>query len=46
MDAWGYSFREGSAQAWFTGDGRAARDWLLAHALIDAQVRPTWRLRV
>ncbi len=25
MDAWGYSFREGSAAAWFAGDGRAAR---------------------
>ena len=23
MDAWGYSFREGSARAWFRGDGRS-----------------------
>ena len=40
MDAWGYSFREGSARAWFDGDGAHARDWLLAHALIDAQQQP------
>ena len=45
MDAWGYSFREGSARAWLEGDGRDARDWLLAHRLIDADTRPTWRRR-
>jgi len=45
MTAWGYSFREGSARAWFAGDGRAARVWLLTHALIDTDDRPTWRLR-
>ena len=45
MDAWGYSFREGSARAWFEGDGRDARNWLDAHGLIDATGRPTWRLR-
>jgi hypothetical protein len=45
MDTWGYSFREGSAAAWFAGDGREARQWLLAHGLIDADARPTFRLR-
>lgn len=45
MDAWGYSFREGSARAWFAGDGREARAWLLFHRLIDVGDRPTWRLR-
>jgi hypothetical protein len=45
MDAWGYSFREGSARAWFYGDGRDARRWLLAHGLIDAKDRPTFRCR-
>ena len=45
MDAWGYSFREGSARAWFRGDGREARDWLRTHGVIDAGDRPTWRLR-
>jgi hypothetical protein len=45
MDAWGYSFREGSARAWFSGDGRDARNWLFAHSLIDSAGQPSWRLR-
>ncbi|MEJ2507871.1 MAG: hypothetical protein P8009_00085 [Gammaproteobacteria bacterium] len=45
MDAWGYSFRLGSARAWFESDAEDARDWLLAHDLIDAELRPTGRLR-
>jgi len=45
MDAWGYSFREGSARAWLEGDGAFARHWLLAHGLVDAQLRPTLRRR-
>ena len=45
MDAWGYSFREGSARAWLDGDGAHAREWLHARALIDAADRPTLRLR-
>jgi hypothetical protein len=45
MDAWGYSFREGSARAWFDGDGAQARAWLVSHALVDAEGRPTARVR-
>jgi hypothetical protein len=45
MDAWGYSFRLGAAQAWFDGDAEDARAWLSAHGLIDASDRPTWKLR-
>lgn len=45
MDAWGYSFREGSAAAWFSGDGREARAWLAAHDVIGADDAPTGRLR-
>ncbi len=45
MDAWGYSFREGSAAAWWAGDARFARDWLLERELIDADQRPTFKLR-
>jgi hypothetical protein len=45
MDAWGYSFREGSARAWFRGDGEHAREWLLTHELIDSARRPTRKLR-
>jgi hypothetical protein len=46
MDAWGYSFREGSACAWFSGDGREARDWLVGHDLVGIDDAPTWRLRM
>ena len=45
MDAWGYSFREGSADAWWRGDGCFARAWLLEHCLIDAGGEVTWRVR-
>lgn len=45
MDAWGYSFRLGSAKAWFERDAEDARSWLLGHGLIDPQGYPTWRLR-
>jgi len=46
MDAWGYTFREDSARAWFHGDGVHARDWLLLHGLIDAEQEPISKLRV
>ena len=45
MDAWGYSFREGSARAWLAGDAAYAREWLLAHGLIDAKEQPIIELR-
>jgi hypothetical protein len=41
MDAWGYSFRLGSTQAWFEGDADDARQWLREHGVIDAGARPT-----
>ncbi len=34
MDAWGYSFRQGSAEQWFRGDGADAHQWLVEHNLI------------
>ena len=34
MDAWGYSFRLGSARAWFEGDADNARAWLLQRGLL------------
>lgn len=37
MDAWGYSFRLGSAAAWFASDAADAREFLLAHQLLDEQ---------
>ena len=45
MDTWGYSFREGSASAWFDGDGAHARVWLFDHGLVDSAGQPTLRLR-
>ena len=41
MDSWGYSFRLGSARAWFEEDARDAQRWLRDHGVIDAGDRPT-----
>jgi hypothetical protein len=46
MDAWGYSFRLGSAKAWFEQDANEARDWLLQNQLIDEQYRLLFQLRL
>ena len=46
MDAWGYSFRLGSARRWFESDAEDARSWLFTHGLVDVDNHPTWRLRV
>ncbi len=35
MDAWGYSFRLGSAQAWFSDDADDAIDWLKQRRLLE-----------
>ena len=45
MDAWGYTFRLGSARAWFERDAEDAREWLLEHKLITASNKPTFRTR-
>ena len=45
MDAWGYTFRLGSARAWFEQDAEDARTWLLQNGLIDSADRPMWRVR-
>jgi phage gp46-like protein len=45
MDRWGYSFRLGSAQAWFEGDADDALAWLLQKRLIDERQQPNWNLR-
>ncbi len=34
MDAWGYTFRLGSARAWFERDAEDARAWLVARGLL------------
>lgn len=45
MDAWGYSFRLGSAAAWFHQDSEDADLWLRTQGLIDADGKPLFRLR-
>lgn len=45
MDAWGYSFRLGSARAWFETDAQEARLWLHNHGLTDGAGRLTWSVR-
>ena len=45
MDAWGYSFRLGSARQWFEQDAEDARQWLLQHNLITTDNLPSYRLR-
>lgn len=45
MDAWGYSFRLGSARAWFEQDAEDDRAWLLDHRLITADDTPTYQAR-
>jgi len=45
MDAWGYTFRLGSAQAWFDQDAGDTQSWLEGSGLIDEGGRPTWQLR-
>lgn len=37
MDAWGYTFRLGSARAWFEHDADDARRWLVERDLLPAQ---------
>ena len=39
MDAWGYTFRLGSAAAYFEHDADAAWQWLAARGLVDPQTR-------
>lgn len=45
MDAWGYTFRLGSAHRWFAEEAGEARDWLLREGLVDAAGRPAYRMR-
>jgi hypothetical protein len=42
MDAWGYSFRLGSAKTWFEHDAEDAYDWLLERKIITADNKITW----
>lgn len=45
MDRWGYTFRLGSAKAWFEQDAEDAKQWLIKHQIIDINQNPTWFYR-
>jgi hypothetical protein len=45
MDTWGYTFRLGSARAWFEGDAEDARQWLMKNDLLSPAGRPTFKVR-
>ncbi|HEY1898365.1 MAG TPA: hypothetical protein VGG49_01075 [Steroidobacteraceae bacterium] len=45
MDEWGYSFRLGTARAWFEGDATDAQQWLHTHGVIRADGSLTGELR-
>ncbi len=45
MDAWGYTFRLGSARAWFESDAAQACIWLRRNGVVTDDHRPTFRLR-
>jgi hypothetical protein len=45
MDRWGYTFRLGSAQAWFERDAEETRVYLLNLGLTNKHDQPTFKLR-
>jgi hypothetical protein len=45
MDAWGYTFRLGSARAWFEQDAAEAVRWLRERGVLDGGCRPTFEPR-
>lgn len=45
MDTWGYSFRLGSALAWFAGDADDALEWLVHFDIVSPSADITGRLR-
>jgi hypothetical protein len=45
MDEWGYSFRLGSAEAWFEQDAEDAFEWLVKNKVITSDSKPTWAAR-
>lgn len=43
MDAWGYTFRLGSAARWFAEEAQDARVWLIARGILDESGKLTGR---
>jgi hypothetical protein len=46
MDRWGYSFRLGSARAWFEADADDADLWLQHYDIINEEQQITWQCRL
>lgn len=46
MDEWGYSFRLGSAMAWFEQDSADSLAWLAGRGIVDPAARLTGALRL
>jgi hypothetical protein len=46
MDQWGYSFRLGSAAAWYQQDAEDSRAWLARRGILDAAAKLTGALRL
>lgn len=46
MDRWGYTFRLGSAGAWFERDAEDAQAFLSSYGLITETNQPTFKLRM
>ena len=45
MDSWGYTFRLGSAKAWFEQDSEDTLHWLQHNKLLDQNNLPNYRIR-
>jgi len=45
MDSWGYTFRLGSAKAWFEHDTEDTLHWLKQNQLLDQNDLPNYRVR-
>jgi hypothetical protein len=45
MDAWGYTFRLGSARAWFENDAADACVWLRRNGVLDDDGKPRFHAR-
>ncbi len=46
MDAWGYTFRLGSAREWFEKDADDARSWLYSAGIISTSGEATFKLNL
>ena len=45
MDAWGYTFRLGSARAWFERDAEDARAWLVERGIVQTGISSPFEMQ-